>query len=187
MKFRKDFVTNSSSSSYICEICGRAEEGMDLCLSDAEMVQCENGHTLCEDEMLDADRLTILKGLLVDEYNEDIEYDMRESIPLLEFMELNDEEARYQIPECCCPICQFIEYSQMDLSKYLLKKYNVDRDVVFAEVKKINKRRKKLYENEYITHVCREFSLNPTEIVANWKTEFGTYSKFKKYLNSTLK
>lgn len=35
MKFRKDFVTNSSSSSYVCEICGRTESGWDMELSEA--------------------------------------------------------------------------------------------------------------------------------------------------------
>lgn len=184
MEFRKDFVTNSSSSICICEICGRSEKGWDLCLSVAEMVQCENGHTLCEDEMFDVDKMILLKDVLVDKYNEDIQSDSN-SMSIVDFLEkYDDEEARYYIPEICCPICQFVEYSQTDLSKYLLQKYKVDRDIVFAEVKKINKRRKKLYENEYITHVCREFSLNPTEIVAEWKNEFGTYANFKKYLNS---
>lgn len=45
MKFRKDFVTNSSSSSYVCEICGRTESGWDMGLSEAEMMECVNGHS----------------------------------------------------------------------------------------------------------------------------------------------
>jgi hypothetical protein len=44
--------------------------------------------------------------------------------------------------------------------------------------------RKKLYENEYITYVCKEFNLNPTEIVAGWKEKFGTYKVFKDYLRA---
>lgn len=51
-------------------------------------------------------------------------------------------------------------------------------------IKKIDKRRKKLYDNEYVTHVCKKFNLNPTEIVAGWKEKFGTYKEFNKYLRS---
>ena len=48
MKYRKSFVTNSSSSSYICESCGAEVSGWDLSLSEAEMLECVNGHTVCE-------------------------------------------------------------------------------------------------------------------------------------------
>lgn len=30
MKYRKSFVTNSSSSSFICEVCGEVESGYDM-------------------------------------------------------------------------------------------------------------------------------------------------------------
>lgn len=53
MKFRKDFVTNSSSSSYVCEICGRTESGWDMGLSEADMMECVNGHIFCCDEALE--------------------------------------------------------------------------------------------------------------------------------------
>lgn len=55
MKFRSSFVTNSSSSSYICDVCNRAEGGYDLSLSDVEMYECENGHTVCDDEIITYD------------------------------------------------------------------------------------------------------------------------------------
>jgi AraC-like DNA-binding protein len=181
MKFRKDFVTNSSSSSYVCEICGRSESGWDMGLSEAEMVECENGHVICQDEMLEMDKKEIVKLILENEYNscsEEELQDMNEE----ELLSVCDGEFRYNVPECLCPVCNFIEYSENDLSQYLQKKYGTSRDEVFAEVKQINKRRKKLYENEYITYVCKQFNLNPTEIVAQWKEEFGTYSKFRDFL-----
>lgn len=44
MKIRTGFVSNSSSSSFVCEITGTVESGMDLSLEDAGMYECINGH-----------------------------------------------------------------------------------------------------------------------------------------------
>lgn len=186
MKFRRDFVTNSSSSSYVCEICGRSESGWDLGLTDAEMVECVNGHVICEDEILTPPRESLIKKILGWEYKD---YEWTEA----ELAEKSDEEllsifinlddARYSMVEECCPICQFIEYSNGDLAKYLEKKYAVSRDEVFALVKAVNKRRKKLYDSEYVTEVCSRFNLNPAQIIAGLKAEFGTYRAFYDYIH----
>ena len=191
MKFRKDFVTNSSSSSYVCEICGRSESGWDMCLSDCEMMECVNGHVFCCDEALEQPSKTeMIKMILENGWNNHWDRNIRdyrdyteEEISAIDediiFDEWITDGGYYEVPECLCPICQFIEYSEYDLSAYLLKEYGISRDEVFAEVKQFNKRRKKLYENEYITYVCKKFGLNPTEIVAGWKEKFGTYKNFK--------
>jgi hypothetical protein len=42
MKVRTGFVSNSSSSSYVCEICGSVMED-----DDDDMVTCERQHTFC--------------------------------------------------------------------------------------------------------------------------------------------
>ena len=191
MKFRKDFVTNSSSSSYVCEICGRTESGWDMCLSDCEMMECVNGHVFCCDEALEQPSKTeMIKMILENGWNnrwdsgiQDYRDYTEEEISAMDediiFDDWITDGGYYEVPECVCPICQFIEYSEYDLSAYLLKEYGISRDEVLAEVKQFNKRRKKLYENEYITYVCKKFDLNPTEIVAGWKAEFGTYKNFK--------
>lgn len=192
MKFRKDFVTNSSSSSYVCEICGRTESGWDIGLSECEMMECVNGHVFCCDEALERPtKKELIKMILENKWNEDVwDRDIRDSRDYSEdellVMEEDDlwslcsaDSGYYDVPECVCPICNFIEYSEYDLSAYLLNTYCISRDEVFSEVKKLNKRRRKLYENEYITYVCKKFDLNPTEIVAGWKEKFGTYANFK--------
>lgn len=194
MKFRKDFVTNSSSSSYICEICGRNESGYDLCLSDCEMMECVNGHIFCCDEALEKPtRKEMIQMIMENEWNKE-KWDRatqryrdfsEEELIVMDEDYLFDEFCSgydYDVPECMCPICNFIEYSEYDLSAYLFKEYGISRDEVFAEVKQLNKRRRKLYENEYITYVCKKFDLNPAEIVAGWKEKFGTYKEFKNSL-----
>lgn len=196
MKFRRDFVTNSSSSSYVCEICGREECGFDLCLSDCEMMECVNGHIFCCDESLEIlEKKELIRLILENEWNKECwcseikdrkdytEEELNEIDEDILFEKFCSDGGHYEIPEQFCPICQFVEYSENDLSAYLLKEYNVPKETVFAEVKALNKRRRKLYESEYITYVCQKFNLNPAEIVATWKERFGTYRSFMDWLH----
>lgn len=44
MKVRNGFVSNSSSSSFVCNVCGEIESGFDCSMKDFEMSQCEHGH-----------------------------------------------------------------------------------------------------------------------------------------------
>lgn len=185
MKYRKDFVTNSSSSSYICEICGNCESGFDIGLSECEMSECVNGHIFCDEHKLPIteSKEDLIKAILEDEYNHSSEEELND-MDIEELFMKRYDGGYYDVPEYVCPICQFIEYSESDLVQYLLKEYKIAREIVFNEVKKFNKRRKKLYDNEYITYVCQQFNLVPAEIVSKWKEKYGTYSNFQKYLNS---
>jgi len=47
MKIRTGFVSNSSSSSFVCDICGQDASGWDLDLADAGMCECRRGHIIC--------------------------------------------------------------------------------------------------------------------------------------------
>ena len=192
MKYRKDFVTNSSSSSFICEICGEIESGFDMSVDETGMYECINGHIFCQAHAFEKpNKETMINTILAQHYehwdsSQRIwrEYSKDELTPMDNtdlFNIVSDKGCT--IPEEMCPICQFVEYSESDLAAYLLKEYSVPQDEVFAEIKKVNKRRKKLYDSEYITYVCQKFNLNPAEVVSKWKNRFKTYRNFKNYIN----
>ena len=48
MKKRYGFVSNSSSSSYTCQVCGEQGEYYDECPT----IECTNGHEFCEEHLL---------------------------------------------------------------------------------------------------------------------------------------
>ncbi len=181
MKLRKGFVSNSSSSSFVCDVCGRDESGWDLCLSDAEMYECENGHTFCKDEAIEIEPSLIVKHLKDSGWTfyGDEEDEVEEYESLSDFENLDEFE--YSIPECCCPICTFSVYCEGDMRKYLKKKYNVSEDDAFAEIKALNKRRKKLYDSEYVLYVCRVKNTSVDKEFEEMKL-LGSYSKLREYL-----
>lgn len=154
MKIRRGFVSNSSSSSFICELCGRTETGFDASPSDLGFVRCPNGHLICDTEAL--------------EFNSE------------DFEENDDAD----IPECACPICMFQDMSNSDFTRYFLQVYGIPRDEVFQEIKKINKRRRKLYDNEYVQYVVLKQNINVDEMLNSLKEKYITYSEFLKSLRN---
>ena len=104
MKIRLKFVSNSSSSSFMCEVCGRTEGEFELSYEDAEMVSCTNGHCVCKEH------------LLCDEEK------------FVELYEENDD-LYYDFPSEYCPVCQGKELSMFDLRSYA-KKNGLDKEIM---------------------------------------------------------
>jgi len=109
MKVRTCFVSNSSSSSFICDVCGREDGGMDACLSDVDMEMCENGHILCTHHII----------------NTDVPFDAlnyKGSMTHYDNLKAYMDDDAEDIPAFCCPICTSMQVvSDRDRNKYLLK------------------------------------------------------------------
>ena len=197
-KYRQGFVSNSSSSSFVCDVCGYETSGYDMCLSEAGMVQCENGHELCEEHLLELSKKqaqSVLKRLcecgkisqnelndFIKENNIDIDHLTFKDIKLIS-NELGYGDFRYSVPECLCPLCNFEELSDSDTMLYLQKEYNIPEIEVFEELKKINPRRKKLRDKEYNEYVLRKINSNITQILKEVEDRFdGSYKKFREYI-----
>jgi len=112
MKTRMGFVSNSSSSSFVCSICEATESGWDMSLSEAGMVRCVNEHTFCEEHLIKTDE----KILDEDQEEED------------------EEEDRYEVSEKKCPICQLKIILDDDLISYFLKRNKIERGLVEKEI-----------------------------------------------------
>jgi superoxide dismutase len=133
MKVRQSFVSNSSSCSFICDVCKEHAEGHDLCIQDAEMFQCENGHTSCQshDEDFDdklhqwsrGEAISHIKENKLDEsqlemYEQDFYY-----------------EAFYDVPAECCSLCSFETISDRDELAYYRQKFEVSKKETAQKLK----------------------------------------------------
>lgn len=132
MKFRKGFVSNSSSSSFICDISGEIFTGMDMCLSDFDLYQCVNGHTFHKDflvkdpqEVTLAEKKEIYKKYVNGKFNDDTIESLWEDF-IADFS--------YETPSEFCPICSFKEMHKKDMLTYLMKKYDLTKEKLLLEI-----------------------------------------------------
>lgn len=99
MKIRKGFVSNSSSSSFICDLTSDIVSGMDYCLTDCEMVECVNDHTFYYDGYPEVEA-----WVASSDDEDDLEDDSAEDTDECGGY-VRNVESNYNMPARICPIC----------------------------------------------------------------------------------
>ena len=118
MKKRNGFVSNSSSSSFVCGICGEIESGMDLCLSEAEMYECD----ICHHDFHNDCARPILPPDVWNEYRE-------------------SGASCYGVPEKYCPICLNLFIPDSRVLGYLIEASGKTKEDIIKEIQDENKNR----------------------------------------------
>lgn len=140
MKKRMGFVSNSSSSSFLCEVCGEIESGMDLCLGDAGYCECADGHVFCEGHKLEKVKeekeekkvkekkpcCCEMKKCECEDEDEDEDED--------DDYDDDDEYDEYHVPIAECPVCQFKTLTDVDGFTYMQKMHNVTVPQLLSQI-----------------------------------------------------
>lgn len=233
MKFRAGFVSNSSSSSFTCDICGFTNSGFDACAEDLGFKMCWNEHVFCESHIdlpLDVDYLIFLKENLEEfrdlfksfedslskarsdrEFNK-IQKDLErfkivnESIENFKDLDIQHlkmfpqkiqsetlEVIKYVVNEyfrgsyesfhpAFCPICSFKRITLTNLKFYIIKTYKIEEMAIFAEIKKENPRRKKLYTSEFIELALKKIGKEQSELEMEIQNRFQNLETLELWL-----
>ena len=148
MKIRRGFVSNSSSTSFTCDVCGYNVSGMDMGYDEAGMYSCENGHEFCREHATpwepswEEKKETLLGTWKVD--NDDyikhliIAAETEERID--QIISEHDLEnllvvGEYEVPAAMCPLCSFGNIHDRDAYEYLLKVAGRTESDLLAELK----------------------------------------------------
>ena len=183
MKIRIGFVSNSSSSSFVCDICAETFNGYDGDYGDTKELCCIGGHSFCDEHLKDEDIKSYIKDRLkvsdLDKEEKDmlIEADKEDDLGIL------FDYCGCELPSELCPICNFKVLSDSDVVDYLNKTSGITRSEVFDSIKKDNKRRKKLHLSEYIEYACKKLKLTKNGIDNEIFSKFNNYEEFYKFLD----
>lgn len=157
MKVRHGFVSNSSSSSFICDVTSEERQGMDISLEDAGMYCCENEHYFLEEFLI---------GDIPED--KDDEYD-----------------GRYEIPAKHCPICSFKYLMESSMVLYIEKFYGITSNEVFDYMKSTNKRLRKLRPKYWFDYLEKERGVSKLKLDEEIKAKFNSVDEFETNLRGT--
>ena len=139
MKVRTGFVSNSSSSSFVCNVCGGSYEGYDG-MYEVDCYTCEVDHDICEDcfpliksaiKSLAADVNKAAEALELtnSEVNELMGAEDKESW-------IEEHNGGCEMCSALCPVCNLTHISGSAEAQYLREKFGLKREDVLNEIRK---------------------------------------------------
>ncbi len=162
MKIRSGFVSNSSTSSFVCEISNKIVTN-EHCVMGADFAKCTCGHQFLGKYLLDPtkvkpktieDKKELLNYLgescrfnltleklfdnAIDELYNNYKKDIKEALSI---DKKGDRKYFYNAPSFLCPICAFEKFSEKEILSWLLmQKYgSPDIKLAIKDIKKIYK------------------------------------------------
>jgi len=140
MKIRKGFVSNSSTTTFICEVCKNTYAAQDGNLEEAEMMECTEGHTFCQHHTTIGEdpspnkKLEVLREALSDEDFNKVLKDDEGEISDETWHEEFDYEIRNELPPKYCPICSLRHVPDTTVMQFLLKEHSKKEETVRKEI-----------------------------------------------------
>jgi len=145
MKVRYGFVSNSSSSSFTCLVCGNTESGMDACARDFGFLECDNGHLFCNTHMIRNKVKDDLEHKIQKIRNCKEEYYITRLEEALKIEDKNDKIEEIDsiiddmgldlVDSLLCHICQFLNPLEPQFSFWLLKKLGWNQKEALKKIK----------------------------------------------------
>ena len=144
MKVRSGFVSNSSSSSFVCSVCDYVETGYDGQYS-IPTTYCRRGHEMCSehiDNLMSKLTLEDKKQLLLEDnyFSEDLRDEEKALIEKGNSFAIEDAFEKLteywdEAPESLCPICSLGIIGDWAVLKYLLKSDTRTREDIEKEIR----------------------------------------------------
>jgi len=142
MKIRSGLVSNSSSSSFICDACQGRYEGWDNTYDgDVRYLECQNGHAFCSNCLI-TDPKCISAAVLSEcsVLEDELEPDDSEKVvagtwTLAEALNYSFFDNDFAIPAEICPICQMRSIPNYLIMKFLLDTVGKTREEIEEEMR----------------------------------------------------
>lgn len=147
MKVRSGFVSNSSSSSFVCDISGEITSGYDMCFRDAGMTRFYCGHTVSDKYADDARKQFLSQpyGKIAEQLREYCKEASSFFLANIEKHGMSIEDSFEEtcaefglddeLPSSMCPICNLKYVTKDSVLAYLLKSSAMEIDDVVNNIK----------------------------------------------------